>query len=101
GAVLCHAATGDGPFGQAAAHILLYRVVHEAPRLGGVTDPELRALIAACLDKAPERRPVLGDLLQRTAYRTPHTDVLQGTAWLPGPVAADIARRLHPAPPAA
>jgi outer membrane protein assembly factor BamB len=99
GAVLCHAATGEGPFGQAPVHILLYRVVHETPRLDRVPDPELRALIAACLDKAPDRRPVLSDLLQRLAYRTPQTDVLQGTAWLPDPVAADIASRVHRVPP--
>ena len=93
GAVLCYAATGEGPFGKAAAHVLLYRVVHEPPRLDRVIDPELRALVAACLDKDPRRRPVLADLLRRLADRAPRTDVLQGTAWLPGPVAADIARR--------
>jgi outer membrane protein assembly factor BamB len=100
GAVLGHVATGEGPFGNAAVAVLLYRVVHEPPQLDRVADPELRDLIAACLDKIPERRPALGDLLQRLAYRTPRTDVLQGTAWLPGPVAADITRRAtQTAPP--
>ena len=99
GAVLCYAATADGPFGRATVPVLLYRVVHEPPRLDGVGDPELRALIAACLNKDPEHRPAAGDLLRWLADRTPRTDVLQGTAWLPPPVTADIARRGRQAPP--
>jgi outer membrane protein assembly factor BamB len=103
GAVLCFAATADGPFGTAAAHVLIYRVVHEAPRLDGIADPDLRGMVAACLDKSQERRPSLPDLLQWLAHRAPRTDVLQGTAWLPGAVAADVTQRagrpLPTAPP--
>ena len=97
--MLCYAATADGLFGRATVPVLLYRVVHEPPRLDGVGDPELRALIAACLNKDPEHRPAAGDLLRWLADRTPRTDVLQGTAWLPPPVTADIARRGRQAPP--
>ena len=35
GAVLCFAATGEGPFGTGPSHTLLYRVVHEEPELAG------------------------------------------------------------------
>jgi outer membrane protein assembly factor BamB len=99
GAVLCYAATADGPFGRATVPVLLYRVVHEPPRLDHVADAGLRVLIAACLDKDPRRRPAADELLRRLAERTPRTDVLQGTAWLPAPVAADIVRRAHQPPP--
>jgi outer membrane protein assembly factor BamB len=99
GAVLCYAATADGPFGKATVPVLLYRVVHEAPRLDSVADPGLRGLISTCLDKDPARRPTAGDLLRRLAGAVPRTDVLQGTAWLPPPVAADIIRRTQQPPP--
>ncbi|MFD0686247.1 outer membrane protein assembly factor BamB family protein [Actinomadura fibrosa] len=92
GAVLAFAATGEGPFGRGPAEALIYRLVHDAPRLDAVPDPELRALIAACLAKQPEQRPGLDWLLPRFAARSPDVHVLQGTGWLPGPVAAEIAQ---------
>ncbi|MFG2329805.1 protein kinase [Streptomyces sp. NPDC048604] len=63
GAVLAFAATGEGPFGAGSAPALLYRVVHDVPRLDGVP-AGLRALVAACLEKAPERRPTPAELLE-------------------------------------
>ncbi|GAA4060299.1 serine/threonine-protein kinase [Actinomadura miaoliensis] len=91
GGVLTYAATGVGPFGQGAVHELVYRVLHLPPYLDGVADPGLRALIAACLEKDPARRPGPDWLLaQLSAEQAP---VPQGTQWLPAHVAHDVARR--------
>jgi outer membrane protein assembly factor BamB len=100
GAVLAFAATGEGPFGNASMHVLLYRVVHEPARLDHIADAGLRDLVAACLEKGPERRPAPGELLQWLAPRAPRTATLQGTDWLPGPIAADVARHTDQAVPA-
>ena len=54
--VLLYAMTGQYPFGEGSAVTLLYRIVHEAPRLEPVP-PDLRPLLAACLDKDPGNRP--------------------------------------------
>ncbi|WP_329520828.1 outer membrane protein assembly factor BamB family protein [Spirillospora sp. NBC_01491] len=93
GSVLTFAATGQSPFGRAGgAEALIYRVVHDEPMLGGVTDPELRSLIAACLVKDPAKRPSPRWLLPRLAARAPGPEALQGTGWLPDPVAEGISR---------
>ncbi|MEU8799446.1 serine/threonine-protein kinase [Spirillospora sp. NPDC048819] len=90
GAVLVFAATGVGPYGKGPPHLLIYRAVHERPRLGGVTDPALRAVVEACLDQDPDRRPNPDELLRRLAPRVPeHTD-LHGVGWLPDTVGARI-----------
>ncbi|MGD3112377.1 protein kinase domain-containing protein, partial [Streptomyces sp. YGL11-2] len=65
GTVLAYAATGRNPFGDGHLASLLYRVVHDTPDLGTVTDPALRALIADCLAKDPARRPTPRELLTR------------------------------------
>jgi serine/threonine protein kinase len=36
GSILVYAATGEGPFGKGSAPALLYRVVHDEPRLDAV-----------------------------------------------------------------
>ncbi|MEU9160674.1 serine/threonine-protein kinase [Streptomyces sp. NPDC048424] len=64
GAVLAFAATGDGPFGEGSVPALLYRVVHDEPRLDRVPDG-LRGVVAGCLQKAPERRPSASQVLDR------------------------------------
>jgi outer membrane protein assembly factor BamB len=65
GAVLTYAATGKTPFGGGSIPQLVYRIVHEQPDLEGIADPALRALVAACLDKDPSRRPTAVQLLDR------------------------------------
>ncbi|MFI0351370.1 serine/threonine-protein kinase [Actinomadura sp. 9N407] len=87
GAVLAFAATGQGPFGRALLQVMVYRVVHEEPRLGGIEDPRLRQLIAACLDKDPSRRPAPQLLLHWLGTAAP-----QGVSWLPASLAADISQ---------
>ncbi|GLZ14146.1 hypothetical protein Acsp04_43810 [Actinomadura sp. NBRC 104425] len=99
GGVLTYAATGMGPFGQAAVHELLYRVLHLPPYLDGVADPGLRALIAACLEKDPARRPGPDWLLARLAAE--QAPAPQGTHWLPPHVAHDVVRRGDTAVPRA
>ncbi len=91
GAVLTYAATGVGPFGQGAVHELVYRVIHLPPYLDGVPDPGLRALIAACMEKDPARRPTPERLLEHLSAEP--APAPQGTHWLPPPVAHDVARR--------
>ncbi|MFE2063137.1 protein kinase [Streptomyces sp. NPDC059467] len=93
GAVLAYAATGGNPFGNGPTPALLYRVVHDEPDIGAVTDPALASLIAACLAKDPARRPTPREIL---AGIGPAADA---TAFLPRPVAdpdprADLAQDL-------
>jgi serine/threonine protein kinase len=61
GAVLVYAATGESPFPGDSSAALLYKVVHEEPRLGSL-DGELRELVAACLGKDPAGRPTPGEV---------------------------------------
>ncbi|MGW5001589.1 protein kinase domain-containing protein [Streptomyces hydrogenans] len=88
GAVLVHAATGRGAFGNGTGPELLYRIVHHDPDLSGLPDA-FATVVRECLDKAPERRPSPAALRARTeAARTGGE-----TDWLPAPVASAIARK--------
>ncbi|MFD0327101.1 serine/threonine-protein kinase [Streptacidiphilus monticola] len=53
---VAHAATGRPPFGTGPASAVLYRVVHEAPDLAGITQPLSRILLPA-FSKDPAGRP--------------------------------------------
>ncbi len=66
GATLAYAATADSPFGQGSSEVMLYRVVHEEPDLGGVPDA-LAPLVYTCLAKDPETRPSTVQLSERLA----------------------------------
>lgn len=61
GAVLV-AAAGGSAFGGGTPVALMYRSVHAEPDLSAVPEA-LRPVVAACLEKAPDRRPATGQLL--------------------------------------
>ncbi|QKW38165.1 serine/threonine protein kinase [Actinomadura sp. NAK00032] len=64
GCVVAYAGTGSAPFTGNTVPEILYRVVHEEPKLDGL-DPALRDVVAAALDKDPRRRPSVQDVLAR------------------------------------
>ncbi|MFB7953473.1 bifunctional serine/threonine-protein kinase/transporter substrate-binding domain-containing protein [Streptomyces sp. NPDC056045] len=83
GGVIVFAATGGGPYGSADPQILMYRTVHEEPRLDGLPDG-LRELAADCLAREPGQRPALPVLMNRAGTPGPYAD------WLPEPVSVRL-----------
>ncbi|MHC0430748.1 serine/threonine-protein kinase [Streptomyces sp. O3] len=66
GAVLCFAATGQGPFQDSELAAIVHRIVRGRPDLSGVPD-DLRELIASCLHQEPGRRPTPGQVIRALA----------------------------------
>ncbi|MFL1377918.1 protein kinase domain-containing protein [Nocardiopsis protaetiae] len=102
GGVLVFAATGRPPFGIGDPAALLYRVVNEPADLDGVPE-SLLPLVGACLAKDPRERPSLEAVTAAlTGTALPGAGAQDPTAWLPAPVADEVARtlvaatRLHP-----
>ncbi|MFI0967407.1 serine/threonine-protein kinase [Streptomyces sp. NPDC021080] len=89
GAVLAYAATGEPPFPGDSSASLLYKVVHEEPRLGSL-EGELRELVAACLAKEPAARPTPGEVAVRLAPQGAARLVSAG--WLPGSLVERVSR---------
>lgn len=89
GAVLVYAATGESPFPGDSSAALLYKVVHEEPRLGSL-EGELRELASACLAKDPGGRPAPGEVAARLAPEGAARLVAAG--WLPGPLVEQVSR---------
>jgi serine/threonine protein kinase len=56
GCTVVYAASGEGPFGSGSTADVLYRVVHDAPRVPPLAQP-LDAVVRAALRKAPAERP--------------------------------------------
>ncbi|MGW1187377.1 protein kinase domain-containing protein [Streptomyces sp. NPDC002559] len=83
GGVIVFAATGGGPYGSADPQVLMYRTVHEEPRLDGLPDG-LRELAADCLAREPGQRPALPVLMNRAGPPGPYAD------WLPEPVSVRL-----------
>jgi serine/threonine protein kinase len=90
GVVLAYAATAANPFGEGPPHVLLYRIVHDPPRLDALCDPALREMVAACLNKEPGERPGPEQVLDRLAGGEGPT----GADWLPQQVAEAITQRV-------
>lgn len=84
GALALYAATAAKPFGDGPESAVLYRVVHEDPRLDGCP-AYLRDLVAGCLDKHPTRRPSLSAILEQ--FPAPERG-----GWLPEGLARAVAR---------
>ncbi|MFH9864442.1 protein kinase [Streptomyces sp. NPDC017202] len=63
GATVAFAATGRPPFGEGAFPAVAYRTVHGDIDVEGV-EPGLAALITACTDRDPARRPVPGRIVE-------------------------------------
>ncbi|MFE3762099.1 serine/threonine-protein kinase [Streptomyces sp. NPDC059104] len=92
GAVMAFAATGAAPFGEKdSAAVLLYRIVHEEPELGGITG-ELRDLVRGCLEKDPGRRPTPGQLRHRLDLIGAEGTRLGERGWLPRNLSDAVAR---------
>ncbi|MEV1069648.1 serine/threonine-protein kinase [Streptomyces sp. NPDC050263] len=71
---LLYAATGRAPFGDGTGVDVMHRVAFEQPNpevTGAVSevDPELGALLTACLAKEPERRPTPRQLIDTAGAR--------------------------------
>ncbi|EHN71854.1 serine/threonine protein kinase, partial [Streptomyces coelicoflavus ZG0656] len=90
GAVLAYATTGQPPFPGDSSAALLYKVVHEEPRLDGLDDGELRELVASCLAKDPSARPAPAEVARRLAPEGAARLVTGG--WLPGPLVERVSR---------
>ncbi|MFI7350593.1 serine/threonine-protein kinase [Streptomyces sp. NPDC049936] len=89
GAVLAFAATGTPPFPGDSSAALLYKVVHEEPRLDAL-DGDLRDLVAACLAKDPAARPAPNEVARRLAPEGAARLVTGG--WLPGALVERVSR---------
>ncbi|MGW2051441.1 protein kinase domain-containing protein [Streptomyces sp. NPDC001858] len=76
---LLYAATGRAPFGDGTGVDVMHRVAFEQPNpevTGAVSqvDPELGALLTACLAKEPERRPTPRQLIDTAGARSSAPD---------------------------
>jgi serine/threonine protein kinase len=89
GAVLAYAATGAAPFPGDSSAALLYKVVHEEPRLGPL-DGDLGELVRACLAKTPDARPTPAEVARRLAPEGAARLVAGG--WLPGALVERVSR---------
>ncbi len=87
GSVVYFAATGQAPFGGGIPAALLYRIVFDEPSLDGLP-PQLRSLVAACLDKNPATRPTPAQLATALMPAMPGGDQLTPSrvAFWPEPV---------------
>ncbi|WP_256107233.1 bifunctional serine/threonine-protein kinase/ABC transporter substrate-binding protein [Streptomyces sp. ODS05-4] len=86
GCVLAYAATGERPFGAGPVEAVLYRTVHDTPRLDALPGP-LRPVVAHCLAKDAAQRPTAAELRALLTRDTP------AEGWLPAPIDRLIAER--------
>ncbi|WP_143065888.1 serine/threonine-protein kinase, partial [Streptomyces sp. CC53] len=100
GQVAVFAAMASPAFGEGTSHGVLYRIVHEEPRLDGLPE-QLRELVTRCLAKAPEDRPSVAEVLTLCQGASDLTALRRPEEWLPGAVAADITTRAAAPAPAA
>ncbi|OOC55917.1 MULTISPECIES: serine/threonine-protein kinase [Nocardiopsis] len=82
GGLVVYALTGTGPFGEGHPSAVMYRIANRDPVLTGVPE-SLRELVAACLDKAPGRRPDAAQVLESLGGPVAPAD--DAGSWLPPP----------------
>lgn len=99
GIVTHYAATGGHPFGEGAAHAMMYRMVQEPPELAAAPEA-LRGLIGACLAKDPAGRPTPAQIIEGCRALAPGQTLQRGESWLPPSVAAAVAVRRNASLPA-
>lgn len=87
GSVLAYAATGRLPFGSAdsGVHALMFRIAQEEPDLADLPEGLLE-LVRDCLNKDPEARPTIEQILERTASDA------DPEPWLPSALIAQLGR---------
>ena len=85
GVTMVFAATGALPFGDGSIASVMYRILSEAPDLGGLHGP-MRDLVAACLAKDPATRPTARQIVDR----------LMSVGNVPEPTAAEAAAAHQP-----
>ncbi|GAA2647473.1 hypothetical protein GCM10010412_011000 [Nonomuraea recticatena] len=93
---IVYAAAGRPPFGHEPLPAVINRILNAPPDLGPLTGT-LRALVAACLEKDPSRRPTAQQVLLGLMDERPGAPIPP----LPGPVdpRPPAARSWSPAPP--
>ncbi|MGW2595377.1 WD40 repeat domain-containing serine/threonine protein kinase [Streptomyces sp. NPDC001515] len=91
GQVVTYAATGSPAFGAGQPHGVLYRIVHEEPRLADVP-AALLPLLRRCLAKEPDDRPSPAEIIQLCRAASEGGTLKRSGGWLPQAVSADITR---------
>ncbi|GAB1515179.1 WD40 repeat domain-containing serine/threonine protein kinase [Actinophytocola sp. KF-1] len=98
GSLAYFAATGRPAFGGGHAQAVTYRIVAGEPDLTGCAEP-LRAIVVACLDKDPRRRPSPAEIVARcqagapTGPPPPPRPVVEAPPPAPAPPARPAAPR--------
>jgi serine/threonine protein kinase len=91
GSLLVYALTGTPPFGEGQPTAVLYRIVHEQPKLGSLdtltAGDNLRVIVEACLAKDPADRPTPAQLLEEHRL----SGYVPEPGWLPDDVVTGIA----------
>ncbi|WP_406287336.1 protein kinase domain-containing protein [Embleya sp. NBC_00896] len=88
GSTMLYAASGQRPFGDGPPAAVLRRVVGD-PADTARLPASIRAVVAACLDKDPTRRPTPHELIDFISREGAHPDT---RSWLPEAVTRDVSR---------
>ncbi|WP_018503241.1 serine/threonine-protein kinase [Parafrankia discariae] len=91
GSVLVFAATGSGPFSGSGMPAVMYGILTGEPRLDAVP-AELRAVVDACLRKAPAERPGPLGVLAELAPGGGAAGLIT-TGWLPQDLVTGLSRQ--------
>ncbi|WP_405088018.1 glycoside hydrolase family 6 protein [Microbispora sp. NBC_01389] len=70
GALVAYTASGHAPFSGGSIPSILYRVLHDPPRISGL-DPRLRSIVDLALAKEPAQRPTAQRLVEMLTGHEP------------------------------